>query len=240
MRVLASVMRQAAAIFAASILANEVSVFDAKGQVLPVGDVRIEILYADQGIVHWFLLTATSYQSNYTLTFFESVHPRAKSKVRPVIESINVPGSTGRLLVESFQGLQLSWDVTDYWFRAPPEFEAVPDEFLSCGLLRAPNHRLIACPISPIASGRQSPEANKLAWFVQLLNLTREQLREAKQPMSLASVKDQLVQIAADVPEALAVPAAHVVDGGRKQVSVGLILRSTIALAVGPTDGAVP
>ena len=144
----------------------------------------------------------------------------------------NLPESAGRELTAAFLGLDVSWNPTDYWFRVPEHFAELPLEHLACGMVAFGAHQLLACPVSSIASARQSTQANNLAWFVELLELTRYRFSQSRRSAAAEESKNMLLGLLENIGGGHEVEVGRDGPGTGRQIPVGLILRTAVAQAL--------
>jgi len=196
------------------------------------GPIRIDVAYAEQGNLHYYSLTAANYESQFSLHYSEYLRRPQSGEARTQFLVFNLPGSAGRELADAFVGLDLSWNPGDYWFRVPENFAELPLEHIPCGVVAFDAQQLLACPISPIASARQSAQANTLAWFVERLDLTRYRFRESRHEGAAEQSKDMLLRLFQSIDGGREVEVSRDGPGADRRVPVGLILRTTVAQAL--------
>jgi hypothetical protein len=196
------------------------------------GPIKIDVAYAEQGNLHYYSLTAANYQSQFSLHYAEFLRRPQSGEARTQFLVFNLSGSAGRELADAFVGLGLSWNPGDYWFRVPENFAELPLEHIPCGVVAFDAQQLLGCPMSPMASARQSTEANTLAWFIERLELTRYRFRESGHAATGEQSKDMLVRLFQSIDAARDVEVSKDGPGADRRVPVGLILRTAVAQAL--------
>lgn len=194
------------------------------------GEIRVLVAYARDDVLTLFSLEAADYHSMYELTYLETPHHRDDGGRGLRVELIEIPSAWGRMIVSSLDGLGLSWADDQYWMQDPMA-EVLPGHLLSVGLIEFGEKRVLGCPVSPNASGRNSEEANRAAWLVQLLHRTRERERAQVSRPAPAKVKALLERIREWVPEDHGVRCFRG-QGSKRMVPVGEMLQAAIARAI--------
>ncbi len=200
--------------------------------LIRTGPIQIDVAYAEQGNFHYYSLTAANYQSQFSLHYAEFLRRPQPGEARTQSLVFNLPGSAGRELADALVGLDLSWNPGDYWFRVPENFAELPLEHIPCGVVAFDARQLLGCPVSPIASARQSTQANTLAWFIERLELTRYRFRENAHEATAAQSRDMLMRLFQSIDGGREVKVGRDGPGADHRVPVGLILRTSVAQAL--------
>lgn len=194
--------------------------------------IKIDVAYTKHGNLQYYSLQAASYQSQFTLHYYEYLRRPQPGEAQTRFLVFKLPGSAGRELTAAFSGLNVSWNPSDYWFRVPEDFADLPLEHLACGMVAFGAHQLLTCPVSSIASARQSTQANNLAWFVELLELTRYRFSESSRSAEAEESKNMLLGLLQNIGGGKEVEVGKDGAGAGRQIPVGLILRTAVAQAL--------
>ncbi|MGE0520597.1 MAG: HEAT repeat domain-containing protein [Candidatus Binatia bacterium] len=196
------------------------------------GPIKIDVAYAQQGNLYYYSLTAANYESQFSLQYAEYLRRPQSGEARTQFLVFNLPGSAGRELADAFVGLELSWNPGDYWFRVPENFAELPLEHIPCGVVAFNAQQLLGCPISPMASARHSTQANRLAWFIERLELTRYRFRESRHEATAEHSKVMLVRLFESIDGGQDVEVGKDRPSSHRRIPVGLILRTSVAEAL--------
>jgi hypothetical protein len=138
--------------------------------------VLIEVAHADSRGFFYYRLTSANYDSLYSLLYLQAATADRTTIDPPALcELFRLSGAEGRELASTFWALDLSWNPHDYWIRLQQIREYSPHAYEEhCGAITYADRNLFACPVWAGASGKQSADANKLAWFISRLERARE------------------------------------------------------------------
>lgn len=138
--------------------------------------VLIEVAHADSRGFYYYRLESPNYASLYRFLYLQAATASRTTIDPPALcELMELSGGEGRELASALWALDPSWEPNDYWIRLPQVDQYSPHLYEEhCGVVRYGSREVFGCPIRGSASGAQSPEANKIAWFLQRLDRTRE------------------------------------------------------------------
>lgn len=202
-------------------------------QAVESGPISIDVVYANEGNLHFYSLTSADYQSQFTLHYYEYLRRPQPGEARTQFLVFNLTGSVGRQLTRAFVGLRLSWNPRDYeWRDLPEHFGALPEDHAPCGLVAFGKEQLLACPVSGWASAKQSAQANNLAWFIQLLDSTRYRSDDRKNLALRDESRDALLGLLQRIPSGREVEVVQRGAAVGHQIPVGSMLRGVVAEAL--------
>jgi len=196
------------------------------------GPIRIDVAYTKNGNLHYYSLSAANYQAQFTLHYYEYLRRPQPEEGQTQFLVFDLPGSAGREIAAAFSGLDVSWKPADYSFRVPEHFAELPLEHIACGMVASGAQELLACPVSSIASARQSVQANNLAWFIELLELSRYRFSERKRPATPEGSKEMLLGLLQKIEGDQEVQVGTDGPGAGRQIPVGRMLRTVVAQAL--------
>jgi hypothetical protein len=129
--------------------------------------------------------------------------------------------------------LEVSWNSDDYyWLSLPEHFAELPEDRVPCGIVAFAEQQLLACPVSAWASAGKSAQANNLAWYIELLELTRYRFAESRRSAAAEQSKDALLGLLQRIDAGQDVKAGRDGLGADRRIPVGVILRTTVAQAL--------
>ena len=202
-------------------------------QINQTGPVRIDVMHTEQGNLYYYSLQTKSYQSQFKLHYYEYLNRPQPGQARTQFLVFDLPGSAGRQLTAAFVGLGVSWNSDDYyWFPLPEHFAELPEDDVPCGMIAFDAKQLLACPISTWASAGKSAQANNLAWFIQLLELTRYRFSESKRPAEPEESKEMLLGLLQKIEGGQQVQVGTDGPSAGRQIPVGIMLRTVVAQAM--------
>ncbi len=139
--------------------------------------IDIKVAFSSDSEVEYYELRAPNQMSQFELYYFKgSARIEAeRSDIPASFVVLLLSGTAGRHLVQSFADIGVSADTRDYWNRVPDRLVESSHDGTTCGVVLAGAHRVVGCPIGPVAKKSQSADSNRVAWFIRTLELIRFQ-----------------------------------------------------------------
>lgn len=202
-----------------------------------VGDnapVTIEIAYSTVDAFFYYRLQTPRYDSTFRLLYLQTTTEERTALEPPfLLQEFEVSGTEGRTLTQAFSGLGLSWDADQYWYRPTQEELRARDVAVPCGAIRYNERTLLACPVEAWASARQSPDANRLAWFIERLEVTRVKKTPSNEARRTRErLTGALLELFQRLPPHLVVAVRRDSGTDNATVDIGATLRWSVAGAL--------